>query len=96
MSTSNITRLAIQAGSLLLGRELVIKTDSDFTPTGKRTARVVRHAKNGFRAAPHIRWYVGGKTYRSLLLTNENVDLTAKWSISDRGFASSASQLALL
>lgn len=96
MSTSNITRQAIEAAKVLLGRELVIKFDADFTPAGKRTARVVRHARNGRRAAAHIRWYVGGKSFRSLLLTNANVDMTVTWANPRQSTALAQAELALL
>jgi hypothetical protein len=69
-----------KACKALLGKTIVIyATDADFTPTGKRTYRVVRHTLNGKRAAAHIRWFVGRRAYRSLPLTKSNLDLTRDW-----------------
>nr|WP_192963483.1 hypothetical protein [Pseudomonas fluorescens]CEK42326.1 hypothetical protein PQBR57_0373 [Pseudomonas fluorescens SBW25] len=79
MCNEAITAKAIEAGKCILGREIVIQSDADFTPPGKRTTRVVRHSLSGRRATPHIRWYVGSKAYRSLALTNDNVQMTADW-----------------
>ncbi len=53
---------------------VVIRTDRDLTPEGKRTARVV-HLRQG----PHIRWYVSGHIYRTLNNTKENAALTSDW-----------------
>ena len=69
-----------KACKALLGKTIVIyATDADFTPTGKRTYRVVRHTLNGKRATAHIRWFVGQRAYRSLPLTKPNLDLTRDW-----------------
>lgn len=70
---------AIEAGKAMLGREVVIATDADFTPPGRRSARIVRHAKNGRGIGPMIRWYVAGKAYRSLPLSESNMSLTNEW-----------------
>ena len=55
--------------------KIVIQTDADFTPTGKRRAKVAyastRHAR--------IQWYVGGRVYRSLAITPDNTELSRKW-----------------
>lgn len=53
---------------------VVINTDSDLTPEGKRTARVVQ-----LRQGPYIRWYVSGRIYRTLKNTKENASLTSDW-----------------
>lgn len=74
-----LTRRAIEAAKTALGREIVIPTDQDLTPPGKRTVRVVRHLLSGRRSDSMIRWYVGGKAYRTLPLTNSNVELSADW-----------------
>lgn len=79
MTNADDTQRAIAAAKVLLGRELIIQSDADFTPAGKRKVRVVRHAKNGRRTGPHIRWYVGGKAFRSLPLTEESAVLTRAW-----------------
>lgn len=74
-----VTQRAIAAGKAVLGREIVIQSDANFTPPGKRTSRLVRHAMNGRRAVQQIRWYVGGKAFRSLALTEDNLSLTDAW-----------------
>ncbi|MFL1449246.1 hypothetical protein ACI77O_12695 [Pseudomonas tritici] len=74
-----VCRRAIAVSKVLLGREIVIQTDADLSPTGKRTARIVRHQRTGRRTNPQIRWYVAGKIYRTLPITEDNVKLTAKW-----------------
>ena len=80
MLPMEMTARAIEAAKTVLGREIVLQVDGDFTPPGKRTVRVVHYRMNGRRAAPHIRWYVGGKAYRSLPLTNESIALSSEWS----------------
>ena len=75
----DLERRAIEAAKLLLGREIVIQSDADFTPPGKRTVRVVRHQLNGRRTDAHIRWYVAGTAYRSLPLTDSNATLSVSW-----------------
>jgi hypothetical protein len=77
--TSDLTRRAIEAGKVLLGREIVIQTNADLTPPGKRVARVVHHAKSGRRTGPQIRWYVAGSCFRNLKLTEQNTLLSAEW-----------------
>jgi hypothetical protein len=42
---------------------ITIQTNADFTPTGKRTARIVKHAMSGKKIKPVIRMYVAGKAY---------------------------------
>lgn len=73
---------AIAAAQQYLGREIIIQSDADFTPPGKRIVRVVRHHLNGRRAKTHLRWYVAGKAYRSLPLTNSNISLSNSWKCS--------------
>ncbi len=75
----DMTTRAIAAAKVALGREIVIQSDADFTPPGKRTVRVVRHQLNGRRASAHLRWYVSGKAYRSLPLTPGSVSLSESW-----------------
>lgn len=58
--------------------KIVIQTTADFTPEGKRTARVVK-VSGRFGSGQQIRWYVGGKLYRRLLPSSENVKLTNEW-----------------
>lgn len=95
MNKEAITAKAIEVGKLILGREIVIESDADFTPPGKRSARVVRHAMSGRRAVAHIRWYVGAKGYRSLPLNNDNVQMTTDWKTAGSP-QSALGQLALL
>lgn len=55
--------------------KIVIQTDADFTPPGKRRAKIAyantRHAR--------IRWYVSGKVYRSLPINDTNISLSKRW-----------------
>lgn len=51
--------------------KIVINADQyDFTPKGKRTARVVKTSKG-----TQLRWYVAGRLYRR----NPPLDLTPLW-----------------
>lgn len=59
--------------------QITIQTNADFTPAGKRTVRVVRHAKSGKKCAPVIRWYVGGKIYATHPLNGEGTALSLAW-----------------
>ena len=52
--------------------KLVIQTDADFTPKGKRTYKIAY--------GDRIRWYVGGRIWRTLKPTKENWELSQKWS----------------
>jgi len=49
--------------------------NADFTPKGKRTARCVQTSRGGRQ----LRWYVGGRLFRQLALTQENINLTYQW-----------------
>ena len=51
--------------------KIVIQTNADFTPPGKRRAKVAYGNR--------IRWYVGGRIYRTLKITQTNVELSMKW-----------------
>jgi len=57
--------------------KIVIQTDADFTPRGKRTARIVSHAMNGKKMKKVIRCYVGGKAYMQKELSE--FALVNKW-----------------
>ena len=59
--------------------KIVIQTNADFTPAGKRSVRLVKTTKAGRKCARHIRWYVGREIYRSLPLTNENIEMSKDW-----------------
>lgn len=58
---------------------LVIHTDRDLTPPGKRCVRLVRHAKGGKRIPWRLRWYVGGKIYHEVPHDRQGVDLSKQW-----------------
>lgn len=58
--------------------KIVIQTNADFTPKGKRTARVVE-VSGRMGKAQQLRWYVGGRLYRRLAATAANVALTNEW-----------------
>ena len=60
-------------------QKIIIETGADFTPKGQRRALIVKHTRNGKKTKPHIRWYVGRASYRSLELTKENEALTLEW-----------------
>lgn len=51
--------------------------DVDFTPTGKRTARIVSHAMNGKKMKKVIRCYVSGKAYMQKELSD--FELVNEW-----------------
>jgi len=54
--------------------KIVIHTDLDLTPAGKRTARVV-----SVKRGTVLRWYVGGRIFRSLAVNEQNKTLTQSW-----------------
>jgi hypothetical protein len=58
--------------------KIVIQTDADFTPKGKRTARVVT-TRSSFGRGRQLRWYVSGRLYNRLPVTTDNVKLTREW-----------------
>jgi hypothetical protein len=55
--------------------KIVMQTNADFTPLGKRTARIVQTTGGGRQ----LRWYVGGKLYHRLAPTDANLALTREW-----------------
>jgi hypothetical protein len=55
--------------------KIVIKTDRDLTPAGKRTARCVQTTRGGRQ----LRWYVAGRLYHHLAVTPGNIALTHEW-----------------
>ena len=55
--------------------KIVIQTNADFTPKGKRSARVVQT----YRGGRQLRWYVGGRLYNRLAVNQQNADLTNEW-----------------
>ena len=48
---------------------------ADFTPKGKRTARVVKTSNGGHQ----LRWSVSGRIFRKLAVTRANCELTDAW-----------------
>lgn len=58
--------------------KITIQADADFTPAGKRTARIVS-LRGAMGRVRMIRWYVGGRIYNQLAVTQDNVALTYKW-----------------
>lgn len=55
--------------------KIVIHTDADFTPSGKRRAKIA-YART---RSPRIRWYVSGRIYRTLPVNAENAALSLRW-----------------
>ena len=51
--------------------KITIQTDADFTPAGKRRAKIAYGNR--------IRWYVSGCIYRTLPITAANIELSRKW-----------------
>lgn len=62
----------------LLDRKIVIETGADFTPPGKRTARVVK-TRGTMGMGRQLRWYVSGRLYRHLSPNRANLELTRRW-----------------
>ena len=50
---------------------IVIQTDADFTPPGKRRAATAYGNR--------IRWYVSGRIYRTLPISPANIALSRDW-----------------
>jgi hypothetical protein len=59
--------------------KIVIQTNADFTPKGKRNAKIVTLNNSGFGKCQRIRWYVSGKIFRTLPVSQENINLTQEW-----------------
>ena len=55
--------------------KIVIAADADFTPKGKRTARIITTRHGGRQ----LRWYVGGWIFRRLDINQPNLTMTAEW-----------------
>ena len=62
----------------LLNTKIVIHTDADLTPKGKRGARVVE-TRTAMGKGHQLRWYVGGRCWRGMSPTPENITLTNEW-----------------
>ena len=54
---------------------IVIHTDQDLTPPGKRRARIVPTMRGG----SVLRWYVAGRIFRQLAPTPPNLALSRQW-----------------
>jgi hypothetical protein len=54
---------------------LTIPVPFDFTPAGKRRARVVPTSRGG----QQLRWYVSGRRYHALPVTTAALALTREW-----------------
>ena len=54
------------------------RQDADFTPKGKRTARLVT-LRSPFGKVQRLRMYVGGRIFRQLPYTAENVAMIREW-----------------
>ena len=64
--------------------KIVIETDADFTPVGKRSVKIISIAPRQGRYAVAkgtrvIRWYVGGAIYATLPITSANIKMTEQW-----------------
>lgn len=54
--------------------KIVINTDADFTPAGKRTARVIKTTRGS-----QLRFYVSGRIYRWLAVNAANIAMANEW-----------------
>lgn len=54
--------------------KIVIHTDRDLTPKGKRRALVVKTTRGS-----QLRFYVGGRLFRWLAPTAENIAMAHEW-----------------
>lgn len=73
MSNANADQLAaIAAYASASGRRIIISTDADLTPPGKRYARIVQ-----LRRRQAIRWYVSGRIYATR--PTSDIDITRQW-----------------
>lgn len=69
-----MTNQQILAMTHMIG-PIIIHTDRDLTPQGKRVAKVVKTDRGGRQ----LRWYVGGKVYQKMPVTGENVEKSRVW-----------------
>lgn len=58
-----------------LPKIVIIEVDSDFTPPGKRNARIITTSSG----KQQLRWYVSGRIHRRLAPTAANIRLTREW-----------------
>ena len=55
--------------------KIVIQTNADFTPKGKRSAKIVKTA----RGSNQLRWYVGNRRYWSMVVNMATIATTQEW-----------------
>jgi len=55
--------------------KITIQTNADFTPPGKRSARIVTHS----RGVRRLWFYVSGRRYRDMAPTAENLAMASEW-----------------
>lgn len=87
MEMAKMTREAVRNQAIeaykagVLSQKIVISTDADLTPKGKRRAQIVQPQSvyGGRRRPRHLAWYVGQSCYARMAITVENVALTNKW-----------------
>jgi len=73
---SSCLKGCITNGTELAMISIVIHSDADFTPKGKRIARYVKTNRG-----TQLRWYVGGRLY----LKGANPALTSEWLAGENG-----------
>ncbi len=59
--------------------KITIQSNYDFTPKGKRRAQIVT-LRGMFGKVKRIRWYVSGRIFNQLPVTEENLKLSKEWS----------------
>ncbi len=81
MTSETIRQQCIEAYKAgILSQKIVIETNADLTPKGKRRAQVVKPQNfYGVRRPLHLAWYVGQSCYARMAITNENIALTNEW-----------------
>lgn len=82
-----------RAFKALIGQTIVIPTDRDLTPRGRRTVRIVHHSlRGGKKVRWHIRWYVGSRAYHSLPISHANIATSKDWLQAGREAGGSAGE----
>lgn len=76
--TDRLRKLAISAYNAGMPH-IIIPTDADLTPPGKRRWKIVRTTRGGRKCAPRLRWYVGPRVYRDLPLLPGNAKMSLAW-----------------
>jgi hypothetical protein len=70
--------LAVKAHRAGFPAIVLAAPNADFTAPGKRTAKVVQ-TTGRMGASRQLRWYVGGRIWRKLSPTPENIAMTREW-----------------